>query len=142
MSDEQSSGIWTKGRILGLAAAVVIPAVLTFLFWRTTPTVGGWSTKPEPPSSAPSSADYPQGAGLPAALYQQSCARCHGPGLAGTDKVPALRQPHWPYAQNRDLLIKVIHEGRGLTMPGFEGKLSNQQIESLADFLEKENAVR
>ena len=137
-------------RILGIMAAVVIPTVLTFLFWRTTPTVGGWGTGTGLAGAPSSSVAYSQNGRIPAgqtdvppaALFQQSCARCHGADLAGTDKVPALRQSHWPYAQNRDFLIKVIHQGRGLTMPGFEGKLSNQQIESLADYLQKENGVR
>ena len=150
MSEEGRAGMWTKGRILGLAVAVVIPAVLTFLFWRTTPTVGGWGTGTGLAGAPSSSVDYSQNGRIPAgqadvppaALFQQNCARCHGADLGGTDKAPALRQSHWPYAQNRDLLVKVIHQGRGLTMPGFEGKLSNQQIESLADYLQKENGVR
>jgi mono/diheme cytochrome c family protein len=42
--------------------------------------------------------------------------------------------------ENRDLLA-VIHQGRGLTMPGYEGKLSNQQIEAVADFVQSQNGA-
>jgi len=145
--DVKSGSMW---KVLAIAAAIVIPAALTYLFWRTTPAVGGWAPQQGAPPGYVSPADYPQKGRVPAtqteaspeALFQQDCARCHGANLEGKDKAPALRRSHWPYAQNRELLIKIIHEGRGLTMPGFEGKLSNQQIESLADFLQKQNGVK
>jgi mono/diheme cytochrome c family protein len=37
--------------------------------------------------------------------------------------------------------VNVIHQGRGLAMPGFDGRLRNQQIERLADYLQAQNGV-
>ena len=144
---DKEARMWTKGRIVALAAAVVVPAALTVLFWRATPTVGGWAA---PKGAAPATPPYTSQAGRGApsteataeALFQQNCARCHGANLEGSANAPALRQSHWPYAQNRELLTKVIHQGRGLTMPGFEGKLSNKQIEALSDYLQRENGAQ
>ncbi len=123
---------------VGYAAAILLPALLTFLFWRTTPPVGGWAQSPAPSSSAPA----PSGAsapGSPDLLYAQNCAKCHGTDLAGKTG-PALKRPGWPYGKNRDLLVNVIYQGRGLKMPAFGGRLTRQQIESLADYLQGANA--
>jgi mono/diheme cytochrome c family protein len=137
------------GRILGFAAALVIPALLAVLFWRTTPVGGGWATSgkasqadPAVSSGGPSAgavAGHPSSS--PEDLYHLNCARCHSANLEGTGTVPALKRPGWPYEKDRDLLVKIIHQGRGLTMPGFEGKLSNQQIEAVADFVQSQNGA-
>ena len=137
------------GRILGFAAALVIPALLAVLFWRTTPVGGGWSTSgkaaqayPAVSSGGPSTgAVAGQPSSSPEDLYSLNCARCHGANLEGSGAIPALKRSNWPYEKGRDLLVKIIHQGRGLTMPGYEGKLSNQQIESLADWIQAENAA-
>lgn len=136
-------------RLLALAAAVVVPAALAVLFWSTTPTVGGWGKYAAGPAqSGRGGVDYTQNGRIPVSasssdpkdLYAANCATCHGADLKGGRIGPALVRPGWPYAQDRDLLVKVIHEGRGLTMPGFDGRLSNRQIEALADFLQKKNS--
>jgi mono/diheme cytochrome c family protein len=149
MAEENRPGTSKVGKIAAIAAAVLIPAVLTYLFWRTTPAVGGWAPEPgavqapaRPPDLAKGPGSQQQPEQPPELLARQHCAVCHGANLEGTAKAPALRRSHWPYAQNRGLLIQIIHQGRGLTMPGFEGKLSNQQIESLADYLQKANGIQ
>jgi mono/diheme cytochrome c family protein len=71
-------------------------------------------------------------------LYVQNCASCHGQTLQGGIG-PALKRRNWPYGQDRDLLIKIIHQGKGLSMPAFDGRLNNQQIEAIADYMDREN---
>ena len=147
-STQQTSG--GPKRFVAIAVAVLIPFVLTLIFWQTTPTVGGWGSRAKAGEQAPSSLDYSQNGRLPVggaatdphAIYLQNCAACHGMTLEGGRVGPALKKPNWPYAQNRDILVKLIHQGRGLTMPGFDGRLNNQQIEALADYLQSENGVK
>ena len=135
---------------LGVGAAVVLPAALRLIFWGTTPAVGGWSQVGVSPSESSSAMDYSQNGRLPVgaaatggrSLYLQNCSSCHGATLAGTDTIPALKRPNWPYSHNRDLLVKIIHQGRGLTMPSFDGRLSNQQINAIADYVQSENGAK
>lgn len=131
----------TAFRWLAVAAAVALPAALSLLFWRTA--LAGRETGPAPaapPSAAPVSAPSVTLDG--AAVYRQNCAACHGADLKGSGTTPALLRDRWPYAERRELLIQIIHRGRGLTMPAFEGRLSNQQIEAVADYLNGRNAAR
>ncbi len=126
------------------------PAALAVTFWRTTPTVGGWAKYSAPEASRAAAVDYSQNGRLPVgaaatdpkSIYLQNCAACHGANLEGGRIGPALKQAKWPYKDNRDLLVKVIHQGRGLTMPGFDGRLNNQQIESLVNWLQEQNGVK
>lgn len=128
-------------RLLAVVLAVVVPALLTWLFWRTTPPVGGYALAPGGETSSPGTAPalYAPATLDPAALYAQNCASCHGASLEGTPRGVALRRPSWPYAQNGAALVRLIHEGRGLTMPSFRGRLSQQQIEALATYLQDAN---
>lgn len=149
MTDSQSPSKGMSKRGVAIAVAIVIPFVLTLLFWRTTPAVGGWGQSGSA-AQAPAAVDYAQNGRLPVggaatdprSIYLQNCAACHGASLEGGRVGPALKTPKWPFGQNRDLLVKVIHQGRGLTMPGFDGRLNNQQIEALADYLQSENGVK
>lgn len=130
------------GRGLALAAAVVLPAALTLLFWKTA--LAGRETPASPPGPAPVSASRtPAAAGSldGAVLYAENCAVCHGSDLQGSGTVPALLRKNWPYGEHRELLIQIVHRGRGLTMPAFEGRLSNRQIEAVADYLNARNAA-
>lgn len=129
-------------RWLAAAAAVVIPAALTLLFWKTA--LAGRETPVGPPKSvSPQASRAPAAGGTldGAALYAENCAVCHGADLQGSGTVPALLRKNWPYADHRDLLIQIVHRGKGLTMPAFEGRLSNRQIEALADYLNGRNAA-
>ncbi|MGC8762481.1 MAG: c-type cytochrome [Acidobacteriota bacterium] len=128
-------------RGLAVAAAVVLPAALTLLFWRTA--LAGRETAAPVPSSPPASSKAPAPAGSldGAVLYAENCAVCHGADLKGSGTVPALLRKNWPYEDHRDLLIRIVHRGRGLTMPAFEGRLSNRQIEAVADYLNARNAA-
>ena len=134
-----------------MVIAVVVPAALALLFWSTTPTVGGWGKYGVRGQSSPSDAvDYSQNGRLPIgaaasdprSLYLQNCASCHGANLEGGRIGPALKRPDWPYKKDRDALIKLIHQGRGLTMPAFDGRVNNQQIEAIAGYLQEENGFK
>lgn len=131
----------SAGQWLAVAAAVVLPAALTLLFWRTS--LAGRETAAPVPSSPPASSKAPAPAGSldGAVLYAENCAVCHGADLQGSGTVPALLRKNWPYKDHRDLLIQIVHRGRGLTMPAFEGRLSNRQIEAVADYLDARNAA-
>jgi mono/diheme cytochrome c family protein len=140
-----------RRRWIAIAAAVVVPAVLTITFWRTTPTVGGWGQYAAAEDADKAAAvDYSQNGRLPVgaaatdphAIYLQNCAACHGQNLEGGRIGPALKRPGWPYAKDQDLLVKILHQGRGLTMPGYDGRLNNQQIEALANWLQEQNAKK
>ncbi len=132
----------SAGRGLALAAAVVLPAALTLLFWKTA--LAGREPSASPPGPSPAAAPRtPSAAGTldGAVLYAENCAVCHGADLQGSGSVPALLRKNWPYGERRELLIQIVHRGRGLTMPAFEGRLSNRQIEALADYLNARNAA-
>ena len=70
----------------------------------------------------------------PAALYQQHCAACHGPGRLGLtgpallpESLARLRKPE---------AVKVITEGRAATqMLGFADRLGKPEIAALADYI-------
>ena len=77
---------------------------------------------------------FPAVAAAPAALYQQHCAACHGPGRLGLtgpallpESLARLRKPE---------AIRVIGEGRAATqMLGFADRMSKEQIAALADYI-------
>ena len=149
MPEQTTEAMAPKRRWIAITLAVVIPAVLAYTFWRTTPTVGGWGRYVAAGDAGEAAAvDYSQNGRMPVGaaadpgvLYMQNCAACHGQTLGGGRVGPALKYPGWPYGKNRDLLVKIIHQGRGLTMPGYEGRLSNQQIDAIADWLQAQNGV-
>jgi mono/diheme cytochrome c family protein len=131
----------SAARWLAVAAAVVLPAALVLLFWETALAGRETSGRPETPAPSASRASAPAGHLDGPTLYAENCAVCHGADLQGSGTVPALLRQNWPYKTRRDLLIQIVHRGRGLTMPAFEGRLSNRQIEALADYLNARNAA-
>ncbi len=69
-----------------------------------------------------------------AALYQKYCAECHGKERLGA-MGPALL-PQNLKRLRRDAALEVIREGAPATqMPAFGGKLKNQEIQSLVDYI-------
>ncbi len=67
-------------------------------------------------------------------IYRISCAPCHGnelqgrsgPQLGGTD-APSIDL-------DRDYFVQTVSRGRG-RMPAFSGRLSDEQIERVVDFV-------
>jgi len=73
-----------------------------------------------------------------AALYRSKCQVCHGPDGKGSSTgraigVKAFSDPDVA-KQSDDELIAVIKKGKG-KMPGYEGKLTDQEIKSLTKYL-------
>jgi mono/diheme cytochrome c family protein/WD40 repeat protein len=79
-------------------------------------------------------ATLPVAAAEPAALFQQHCAVCHGPGRLGLtgpgllpESLARLRKPD---------AVKTITEGRAATqMLGFADRLGKDEIAALADYI-------
>jgi len=75
------------------------------------------------------------------ALFQQNCAQCHGPWGEGDGpmashlpKKPANLRAMAGQHPDGDFFWKIQH-GRG-AMPGFKGKLSEEQIWQLVTFIQ------
>ncbi len=70
------------------------------------------------------------------ALYtSQQCAVCHGPN--GDGGVGANLKTGLPMQRSLEQIEAQIKNGSG-TMPAFQGKLSEEQIQELAKFVYKE----
>lgn len=70
----------------------------------------------------------------PAALYQQHCAACHGPGRLGLTG-PALL-PESLARLKKPEAAKVIAEGRVATqMLGFADRMNKEEIAALSDYI-------
>lgn len=75
----------------------------------------------------------PAYAGPPgAAVYQQSCARCHGMNMEGDGQAPRLDSVRIASLGDTALQMNIIY-GKG-QMPGFGG-LSTEQINDLIAYL-------
>jgi cytochrome c6 len=71
------------------------------------------------------------------ALYDKKCAICHG--TDGVAKKMAegsanLNDPEWQKVNGADSIVKVTTEGKG-KMKGFEGKLTEEEIQQIADYV-------
>ena len=71
------------------------------------------------------------------ALYDKKCAMCHGKdgvakkmGAGSAD----LNDPAWQETATVESIIKVTAEGAG-KMPGYEGKLSAEEIKQIAEYV-------
>jgi mono/diheme cytochrome c family protein len=66
------------------------------------------------------------------AVYERSCARCHGLSLQGKGNTPPIDQPKLASLGDQRLRL-TIASGKG-KMPAFGG-LSTAQVDSLIDYL-------
>ncbi len=75
-----------------------------------------------------------------AKVYQSKCAMCHGKdGKSDTKagqmtKSPDLTQKPWKSGSSLADVDKLIREGAG-KMKGYEGKLSDGEIQAVADYV-------
>jgi len=71
------------------------------------------------------------------ALYQQSCASCHGPELQGGN-AQSLVDGVWQFGASRGYIYRNIEFGiPNLGMPSYSDSLSRDEIEAIVDFLEE-----
>jgi mono/diheme cytochrome c family protein len=81
-----------------------------------------------------SSNDAPSGA----KIFSDKCATCHGPeGKGGGPlKTPDFTNPSVQAGLPRGTVVKTIRNGKpGTAMPAWAGKLSDAEIEAVADFV-------
>jgi mono/diheme cytochrome c family protein len=66
-------------------------------------------------------------------IYAARCASCHGGDLGG-GVGPSLGAGSPSVGESRSYFENVIAQGRG-TMPAFDGRLTDEQIEAVVDFI-------
>jgi len=69
-------------------------------------------------------------------LFSDNCAACHqagGAGLAG--KYPNLADDDWLWGGDFEHITKSITDGRNGNMPGFAGRLTENKIEALSEYI-------
>lgn len=76
-------------------------------------------------------------AGRGAALYQEQCSACHGPGGAGDRAVgaPSLTDDVWLYGGSREEIQGQIELGRGGVMPSWEARFDAGTLRALAYYV-------
>jgi cytochrome c6 len=75
------------------------------------------------------------------ALYDKKCAMCHGKdGIAKkmAEGSADLNDPEWQKANAVDSIVGVTTTGKG-KMKGFDGKLSEEEIKQIADYVKTLN---
>ena len=71
----------------------------------------------------------------PALLYKTHCSACHGVNMEGAQHTP-LKKDRWKYTSDRSAIFQVVMYGvPGTDMAPFSRVLSEQQAESLADYI-------
>ena len=76
------------------------------------------------------------------AVYDKSCAVCHGPDGRGNTptgkvlKVMDLSTKHWASPEAVPEIAKVVHEGVP-RMPAMESKLKPEEIEAVAHYTQQ-----
>jgi aldose sugar dehydrogenase len=71
------------------------------------------------------------------ALYQQSCASCHGTALQGGN-AQSLVDGVWQFGASRGYIYRNIEFGiPTLGMPSYKNTLNRDQIQAIVDFLEE-----
>lgn len=69
--------------------------------------------------------------------YASQCAACHGPKGKGNTAMgaPNLTDDNWLYGGRREQIIASIREGRNGVMPGWSGRLREEEIRILTAWL-------
>ena len=70
-------------------------------------------------------------------VFADNCAVCHGPEGKGNHEVgaPNLTDQIWLYGPDKETIVQGIVNGRGGTMPAWQGRLSEPIIKSLAVYV-------
>lgn len=95
------------------------------------------TAEPKTTTTATKTAAAPAASG--AQLFSDNCETCHGPNGAGGHVGPDLQKS--PVAENLARVEKQIRNGGG-AMPPFEGVLSNNQIDVIAQYVVEQIAPK
>ncbi|MGD8642481.1 MAG: cytochrome-c oxidase, cbb3-type subunit III [Gammaproteobacteria bacterium] len=68
-------------------------------------------------------------------LFGDRCAPCHGGGGSGNPGYPVLADDNWLYGGDINTIQQSIANGRQGMMPGFESLLSDQELNTLAEYV-------
>jgi len=99
--------------------------------------------KPVPAKPAPNapSADAAERTRVATGLYRQYCLICHGADGKGTEMkagmpaIPDFGASAWQERINNPQIVVGILDGKGTLMPGFRGRVSDQQAQDLAAYI-------
>jgi mono/diheme cytochrome c family protein len=100
---------------------------------------GGSKSTAEPTTTTTATETAAAPAASGAQLFSNNCETCHGPNGAGGHVGPDLQKS--PVAENLARVEKQIRNGSG-AMPPFEGKLSNNQIDMIAQYVVEQIAPK
>jgi len=70
-------------------------------------------------------------------IFADDCATCHGPEGRGNRELgaPDLTDSIWLYGPEKETIVDGIYNGRGGTMPAWQGRLSEPIIKSLVVYV-------
>jgi mono/diheme cytochrome c family protein len=72
-------------------------------------------------------------------LYRKFCVRCHGADGKGSDnagkQTPDFTSRAWQERTTDAHITATVREGKGMRMPSFHGRISNDQIPDLVNYL-------
>lgn len=76
-------------------------------------------------------------AGPGATVFADNCAACHGPAGEGdrTQGAPALNDAIWLYGGDRETVTASVHGARYGVMPAWAGRLSEDEVRSVASYV-------
>ena len=71
--------------------------------------------------------------GQGALVFEENCAACHNDGGTGgyENGAPSLVDKAWIYGGSRDVLTQTLRHGRQGVMPGWSGRLTDEDIKKL-----------
>ena len=70
-------------------------------------------------------------------VFADNCAACHGPEGKGNRELgaPNLTDKIWLYGPDKETIMQGIQNGRGGTMPAWQGRLSDPTIKALVVYV-------
>jgi cytochrome c oxidase cbb3-type subunit 3 len=70
-------------------------------------------------------------------VFAANCVTCHGPEGKGNRELgaPNLTDKIWLYGSDKATIVEGIQNGRGSTMPAWEGRLSESTIKALVVYV-------
>ena len=142
---------WTIGALL----ATTVVQALSPAFEPESPSAAALQDHPQAPHRHPeaeklvnAAARTPESVKAGGVLYAKLCANCHGPNGLGNGRLAAamaayggrpsnLTDSDWQHGSSDGEIFVVIRDGVGpdFHMPKFEGKLSDEEIWQLVNYI-------